>query len=356
MAKRGVATGDGSSATVSAGSTGSTIDGLSGAALVTRRGSMVLEASGGTADAAADALCTPQTRFLVSSVAKQFTAAAVMLLVEAGSISLEDRLERLLPDCPDHWRAITVHHLLTHTSGLGHWSTIPDFDILHPVPTEECLRLTARSPLLGEPGKAWRYSGTGYLLAAGIVERAADQAYPEFLAERIFTPLGMTATTAGVFLGQARADTDSDADAISDVKDVARDGNKAGRPVTLVPELAAYPGTGDVWSTVSDLARYALAVNSGELLSDRSRQLTQHPHTAVSADLAAPDQVLRFESYGYGYHLGTVAGHRAVCHSGDNPGFQSFHAWLPDLDVCIAVLTNEEATDMDHVVAQILPA
>jgi CubicO group peptidase (beta-lactamase class C family) len=350
MTKYGMTDGDGSATaagTAGSSATGSAVDGLSGAALVTRRGSMVLEASGGMADAAADALCTPRTRFPVSSVAKQFTAAAVMLLVETRSISLGDRLERLLPDCPEHWRAITVHHLLTHTSGLGHWSTIPGFDVTQPVPAEECLQLAAHLPLLSAPGEMWRYSGTGYLLAAGIVERVSGQEYPEFLTARIFAPLGMTETTVGQFLG--------DTDAESGMKDVARDGYKAGQPATLVPQLAAYPGTGDVWSTVSDLAHYALAVNSGALLTDRSRQLTQYPHTAVSADRAAPEQVLRFESYGYGYYLGTVAGNRAVCHSGDNPGYQSFHAWLPDLDVCIAVLTNEEETDMGHVVRQILP-
>ncbi len=86
-----------------------------------------MQASGGFADASAGVFCTPGTRFQIASVSKQLTAAMVMLLVDEGEVSLDDRLDRFLPGCPAHWQALTMHQVLTHTSGLGHWGDLPGF-------------------------------------------------------------------------------------------------------------------------------------------------------------------------------------------------------------------------------------
>jgi CubicO group peptidase (beta-lactamase class C family) len=153
------------------------LDGFSGAVLVTRGGSTLVRAAAGMADVQAGVGCTPDTRFQIASVSKQFTAAAVMLLVESGVLSLGEPITAWLPDIPAHWRHVTLHQLLTHTSGLGHWRDVPGFDDSRPGTSAEFLAQFAAVPLHSAPGSAWRYSSPGFLLAALIVQQASGQRY-----------------------------------------------------------------------------------------------------------------------------------------------------------------------------------
>jgi CubicO group peptidase (beta-lactamase class C family) len=105
-----------------------TIDGLHGAAIVSREGSVVLEAAGGLADAQSGAPCMPSTRFQIASVSKLFAAVAAMLLVDSGALSVSDPVERWLPEMAKEWRPITLHQLLCHTAGIPHWHDAPGFD------------------------------------------------------------------------------------------------------------------------------------------------------------------------------------------------------------------------------------
>lgn len=129
-------------------------------------------------------------------MSKQFTAAAALLLVEDG------RWSSTIPwsagsGCPEEWRDITLHHLLTHTSGLGHWDDYPMIDLARRVEPGELLKTFHRVPLHYPPGEGWSYSSPGYVLLAHVVERAADTPYRAFLADRIFDHLGLTGTFAG---------------------------------------------------------------------------------------------------------------------------------------------------------------
>jgi CubicO group peptidase (beta-lactamase class C family) len=131
------------------------VEGLPGAATVTRAGSAVLELAGGLADAESGARCTPQTRFQIASVSKQFAAAAVMLLAESGTVALDGPVARWLPGCPAQWRRVTLHHLLTHTAGVRHWGDAPGFQPSRPMDPGERLALIQQAPLLTEPGTRW---------------------------------------------------------------------------------------------------------------------------------------------------------------------------------------------------------
>ena len=315
------------------------IDGLRGAAVVTRGGSVVLEAASGPADALTGSPCTVQTRFQIASISKQFAAVAVLLLAERGALRLDESIARWFPDCPAQWQAITPHHLLTHTSGIGHWSDIPGFVVSQPMDLEERLALFQRAPLRTAPGAQWHYSSPGYLLVGHIVEHASGQPYATFLTEQVLTPLDLTSTSAGPV--PPGADTAS--------------GHRDGQPVPTW-DLAMMAGTGDVWSTVGDLARYTIAINSGALLSSDSRQARQARHTPLADQSAGPDEVVLGQDYGYGVFIGIIGGATAYFHPGDNPGFVSFNAWLPEHDATIAILTNDETTNIDHLVQQLLPA
>lgn len=309
---------------------------LRGVAVVLRGSSVLNEVVGGVADRETGALCTAQTRFQVASVSKQFTAAAILLLAERGRLRLDDPVERWLPGCPPDWRAMTVHHLLTHTSGIGHWDAIPLFDPLRPADPGDLLTMVQQAALRAPPGSAWFYSSPGYILLGQIVQAASGQAYAAFLSEHILTPLGLSATSAGA------APPDGQ---------VAR-GYRDGQPVPSWG-MSAQAGTGNIWSTAADLTRFTAALDSAALLTTKSRQAMLTIHTPV--DAAASSGIgWRPRGYGYGWFIGALAGHPGHYHPGDNPGYQSFNGRLHDPAIRLAVLTNDETTDLRNIVAELI--
>jgi CubicO group peptidase (beta-lactamase class C family) len=203
---------------------------------------------------------------------------------------------------------------------------------------DERVALILQAPLLTEPGTRWRYSSPGYVLAGHIVARASGQPYPSFLAGHVLGPLGLTWTTSG----------DAPPNAAS-----AR-GYRNGQPVVPWP-LSAMPGTGDICSTVGDLARFTAAVHSGSLLSERSRQAMITPHAPLPDGQGTSDGWLTCDGYGYAQYIGRVGGHAACLHPGDNPGYQSLAAWLPGQAACAVILSNDEAADTEALLRPLAP-
>jgi len=142
-------------------------------------------------------ICTPDTWFQICSVSKQFTATAILLMADRGRVALDDRVTRWFSDLPEEWRAITIRHLLTHTSGLGHWPDCPDLDPHQAVLPGRQMEHFQQMPLLNRPGTRWRYSSPGYVLLGWIVQEASGQPYAAFLADHIFAPLGLQSTSTG---------------------------------------------------------------------------------------------------------------------------------------------------------------
>jgi len=315
----------------------SSITGFSGSLLVTRHGEVVLCASAREADVSAGTSCSADTRFQIASVSKQFTAAAVMLLVDDGVIELHDDIGRWLPGCAAHWRELTLHQLLSHTSGLEHWTGLPGFDVTRPGGPDDFLERFAEVPLRAKPGRTWHYSSPGYLLAARVVEAVSGAAYADLVTARIIRPLGMTATVVGR--------TPPDAVAWG-----YRDGQRVD-----VAQYAMIPGTGDVWSTVDDLARYTEAFETGELLSSAARQAMVGRHAEIETP-ADPNDPVTAHAYGYGSFLGMVCGRHARFHPGDNPGYQSFLGYLSDIQATVAILCNNEETDLDDLLRKLAPS
>jgi CubicO group peptidase (beta-lactamase class C family) len=162
---------------------------LPGLALsVVRDGKVARVRTYGKANLELDTPVTRDTVFELGSVTKQFTAVAVMMLVEDGRLRLDDSIAAHLPEVPDAWRAITVRHLLTHSSGLREYLAIPGLaDQAHALDHRGMTRLFAsRIPLEFSPGDTWAYSNTGYLLLGDIIERASGQSYWELLRARVF--------------------------------------------------------------------------------------------------------------------------------------------------------------------------
>jgi CubicO group peptidase (beta-lactamase class C family) len=305
--------------------------------MVTKGGSAAAEVAGGLADIEAGVPCALATRFQLCSVSKQFTAAAVMLLAESGRLDLHEPVTRWLPESPPQWRQVTLHHLLSHTAGIPHWLERPGLDPAEPMRISERLKIIQATPLRTEPGAQWHYSSPGFLLSGLIVERASGQPYREFLTERIVSPLKLTQTTAGGVPGAA-----------------AR-GYRDGQPVPPW-DLAAMPGTGDIWSTAGDLSRFTAALHSGELVTASSLRVMCAAHAALDDDDDEGEPRLLTTGYGYGMFTGTFAGRAACYHPGDNPGYQAFACWIPDEAASIVILLNDQAANLADLLKQLLPA
>ena len=299
-----------------------------GAVSVFIDGESVFERASGLANAAEGTLISPDTCFRGASASKQFVAASVLLLVGAGEVELHAPIARYLPRCPAEWGGITAHQLLTHTGGFGHWSQVEGFDPVHPPSPEEILERRARRPLVNAPGRAFAYSGVGYLLAANLVERVAEQSYAEFTAERVFASLGMRSTRAG-----ARA---PGPEAL---------GYRAGEPVDATG-ISAIPGTGELWTTVRDLNRYAAAFAADALVTAASRELMCTPHVAVPADEGAFGETV---GYGYGYWIGTIDGLPMHYHPGDIVGCRSMYVSVLNARASIAILSNQDETGVSSI-------
>ena len=315
------------------------VEGLPGAATVTRAGSVELELAGGLADAGSGARCTPRTRFQIASVSKQFAAAAVMLLAESGAVELHEPVAHWLPGCTPQWRQVTLHHLLTHTAGVRHWGDAPGFQPSQPMDPGERLALIQQAPLLTEPGTRWLYSSPGYLLVGLIVERASGRPYPDFLTGRILSPLALASTTVGATPPGA----------------VMARGHRNGQPVPSW-DLSAMAGTGDICSTAGDLARFTTALHSGGLVSAESLRLMCTPHAPTGGGQSGGGGWLASDGYGYGHYIGTIGGQAAYFHPGDNPGYQSFAGWFPGDAVSAVIHANDEGADLEDVLKQQLAA
>lgn len=302
---------------------------LQGAALLQRGTEDLVAFAGGPAGTSPDTGCALGTRFQIASVSKQFTAAAVLLLADRGVLSVDDPVRSWLDGCPAAWEPVTVHHLLTHTSGLPHWHALPGLDLTRAAAASELLESFASAPLLSPPGKRFSYSSPGYVLLGLLIEKATGQPYHAFLARDVLRPLGLAATFSGS----------------PGTEPALAAGRHDGAAVPSFELDTVNLGTGSIWSTVGDLARWDRALASGEVLSDAARQAMFTAHVPLEDD----DGLIRTEGYGYGWFTGTASGHRIYYHPGDQSGFCSLNAWFPDDDVRLAVLSNDGATRLDTI-------
>jgi CubicO group peptidase (beta-lactamase class C family) len=266
--------------------------------------------------------------FQIASISKQFAATAILLLQEQDRISVRDPIGTWLPRCPAEWRPITVHHLLTHTSGIAHWRDYEDLSLYEPERREDLIAIFQQQPLRFAPGSGWYYSSPAYVLVAHIVEQVSGVPYVTFLRERFFDPLGMESTGAGN---------------VSPRPELQANGHHGETALPHFELDTVGVGAGDVWSTTGDLARWASAILADEALSRRSVEALFARYAAAPAEEAnAPDV-----HYGYGWFVARERDQIVYCHPGDNAGFVAFHAMLPDAEapITLTVLSNDEQSD-----------
>jgi CubicO group peptidase (beta-lactamase class C family) len=290
------------------------------AVLVIDDGEVIFRCGYGLADAETDIPVTPETNFRIASVSKQFTATAVMLMVELGRISLDDTLDRFFPGFPDYGRQITVRHVLNHTSGL------PDYEDL--VPEGTTLQLHDRDVLkiildtdapLFEPGTKYQYSNTGYALLALIVEQTSGVPFHAFVRDRMFKPCGMDRSV--VFVR-----------GLNEVPNRAF-GHKRENGAWVRSDqsvTSAVLGDGGVYSSIDDLHRWVRALHAEKLLSAASYEVMYDP----------PEIAGRSTGYGFGWRVDTYKGERRYHHTGSTRGFSLCLQRYPDRNAAVIVLIN----------------
>ena len=158
---------------------------------VAQRGKVLVDRTYGLASIEPKRLLTPNAKFDIGSTQKQFTAAAMLVLVQDGRVSLSDDIHKYLPELPDYGHAVTIDHLLTHTAGIRDWTALQPLaedgiDVMKLIMRQRGLNFT--------PGDEWSYSSSGFELAKEIVARSSGMSFGEFTRRRLFEPLGMRST------------------------------------------------------------------------------------------------------------------------------------------------------------------
>ena len=299
---------------------------------VVKDGSLRKARGYGLANVELQAPASAETVYQLASMTKQFTAAAVMLLVQDGKLGLDDNVAKLLDDAPASWSGITVRHLLTMTSGIADYSqrfgdSREDF-------TEERLYDSIQKlPLDFAPGEKWQYSNSNYVLLAMIIRKLTTTSYDAFLGERVFKPLGMADT---------RRDDES---AVVDRRAALYEWRND-RLVNCRHLNASLLNNGDggLLTTALDLARWDAALEPGRLLSRESLRDVWTPVSSRGTVL---------KHYGFGWFLNESKGHRVVGHGGGRPGTSTQISRFLDDRVTVIVLANRSEVNAERLAHQV---
>jgi CubicO group peptidase (beta-lactamase class C family) len=289
---------------------------------VIRNGKIVLLKSYGLANVEHHVPVRPETIFQSGSIGKQFTAAAIMILVQEHKLSLDDKISRYFSDAPASWKEITVWNLLTHTSGLGDYPA--DIDLRRDYTEDEYFASFKKAPLDFAPGSRWNYSNVGYVTLGMLIRKVTGKYYGDFLKERIFEPLGMT--TARII---------SEADIVP---------NRAAGYRLVQGELKnqewVSPSTnstadGSLYLSILDLAKWDASLYTDKLLTQASRE-------KIWTGVRLSDGTTK--DYGFGWHLADLHGRPAVFHGGAWQGFKTFIVRFLDAKLTFIFLANSWET------------
>ncbi len=297
---------------------------LAGLSIGVAQGAEILVAKGyGYANLEHSVPATAETIYRLGSITKQFTAVLILQLVEEGKLKLEDELSKFLPDFPLQGHRVTIHQLLNHTSGIKSytglgpkfWREASRLDLTH----EQLLALIKDEPFDFPPGEEWFYNNSGYYLLGLVIEKVTGKTYAEVLRERIFEPLGMTASSycdeRALVRHRAAGYTRTPKGLVN------------AEPLSMTSPYSA----GALCSTVLDLLKWRRALTENRLISRKSYELMTQPTT-----LADGTQV----AYGYGLIRGKLDTESSIGHGGGINGFQTQLGYYPAADLTIVVLVN----------------
>jgi CubicO group peptidase (beta-lactamase class C family) len=298
---------------------------IPGLSLLVSKGGEIVRAEGfGLANVELQAPVKPETVFQSGSVGKQFTATAVMMLVEEGKVALDDPLTKYFPDAPTSWKEVTVRQLLSHTAG---FTDYPEkFDFRKDWTEDELLKVVEGIPLAYPPGTKWDYSNLGYLTLGILIHRVTGEFYGDFLQQRIFRPLGMQTTRII-----------SEADIVPNRAAGYRLVKGELKNQEWVAPMVNTTADGSLYFSILDLAKWDAALYGEKLLKRSSLDLMWTP---VKLKDGSPNKGADGSAYGFGWFVGEHQGHRVIGHDGAWQGFQTTIDRYVDDRLTVVVLTN----------------
>lgn len=294
---------------------------IPGAALVViRAGKTIKSGAYGWANLELKVLVKAQTVFEIGSVTKQFTAAGILLLAQDGKLSVEDRISRHLKGTPESWRDITVHHLLTHTSGIKSYTGLDGFELRRHLTQAQFIQALAALPLEFKPGEVWKYSNSGYNLLGYIIENISGINYWDFMNRRVFQPLGMTCTTnrlPALIIPNRAAGYEQTNHVLINRDD----------------DLTDVFSAGAMGSTVLDLVKWNAALDGEMLLNARSKEQMWTPAKLNNGAST---------KYGFGWSIDSYEGRLNIGHGGSTSGFSASIQRFPNDKLVVILLTNTD--------------
>jgi CubicO group peptidase (beta-lactamase class C family) len=288
-----------------------------GSVLVAQHGQVILSKGYGIANDEQGTQNTPQTHFRLASLTKQFTALAIMQLQTQGKLKVTDSVCQYVDPCPAAWQPITLHNLLTHTSGIPSYTDFMDYEStqMQPATPEQLISRVRDQPLLFVPGSTYQYGNSGYVILGTIIEQVSGMPYGDYLKQAIFEPLQMHDT--GI-----------------DHNDTRFTGQAAG--YSTFTDKAAFLDTstlfacGSLYSTVEDMYRWDQALYTDALLPENVRNQMFTPF---------------LNDYGYGWKVTRPNNHLLINHSGLIDGFSTYIGRYPEDRVTVIVLGNMSSAD-----------
>ena len=292
----------------------------------------------GKADLENSVAATTRSVYRIGSVTKQFTAAAVMQLVEQGRIGVDDSIGAQLPTLPAAWRGVTIRQLLNHTSGIPSYTDLgqPWFRRFAEEMTPDTLvALTAAKPLEFAPGTKWQYNNTGYVILGMLIEKLTGHSWATDIHERFAVPYGLDDTQACL------------TEPIIYRRVHGYERQKSAWVNTVFLHMSQPYSAGSLCSTIGDLLRWNEALHNGKVVSAASYEMMTTPQGAAK-DGALP--------YGFGLGRAMMGERVVITHGGGIPGFITSNAWIPSLQLSITVLTNSGSAKPDDLMRMLARA
>jgi len=303
---------------------------------VVRGRDTLVRAGYGLADLEQSVPASASTLYEIGSITKQFTAASVMRLAEAGKIVLDDSIAAYVPGLPAAWRRVTVRQLLNHTSGIPSYTNIgPPW--VHrwreDMPPDTLVALTAHDSMWFRPGSDWRYDNSGYVLLGMLLDRLTGEPYPAAVERRLARPLGLAHTWY------------CDLNRVLPGRAPGYERDSAGwRHADFLSMTQPY-SAGALCSTVGDLARWNILLATGGVVTPASYRT-----------MATPDGAAATHHYGFGLFADTLGGRPMIQHGGGINGFVSANAYFPDDALSVTVLTNSGAANPGYLMRNVARA
>ena len=289
-------------------------------ALVAKDGKILYRKAFGKANLELDVNMTPENVFQVGSITKQFTSVSILMLLEEGKLSLEDEITKFIPDYPTNGKKITVHHLLTHTSGIKSYTSMQSFGKVMTIDESplKFIDFFKNEPLDFDPGEKYLYNNSGYFILGYIVEKVSGMSYPKFIQERIFDKIDMKNSYYG---SHSKL-----------IKNRASGYQKRGefsnaQYISLTLPYAA----GSIMSTVDDMLKWQTAITTDVLVKEATIDKAFTNYTLNNGDKI---------NYGYGWSLNEINDLPTIEHGGAIPGYLSMGVFVPSKNVYVIVFSN----------------